>query len=76
MDKEKILNKVLQESKRVDIKYKRDFASYHEFYGVLKEETEELWTEIKKKKPNAIKLQKEAIQCMSVLFRFLNQKKW
>ena len=38
------------------------FHSYHEAYGALKKEVEELWNEIKSKEYNPDKIYKEAIQ--------------
>jgi hypothetical protein len=63
------------EAKRAEDKYKRPYASEHEFYGVLIEEIEELWDEIKKK--DEIRdyelIKKECIQCISVIMRYLKQ---
>jgi len=38
------------------------FHSFHEAYGVLKEEVDELWNEIKRKEHDYDKIYKEAIQ--------------
>lgn len=69
----KILASVKYEADRVDKIMQRPYASAHEFYGVLMEEVEELWEEIKKKeeKRDVEHMKKEAIQCMSVLYRFV-----
>lgn len=70
-----IIKQVKDEAKRAENKYKRGFASAHEFYGVLMEEIDELWHEIKKKEVNydTEKQTNEAVQCMAVLYRFINQ---
>lgn len=47
------------------------FNSAHEGYGVLKEEVDELWDEIKKKKPDTENLRKEAIQVAAMAVRFV-----
>lgn len=54
-------------------KYGRPYASNHEAYAVLLEETQELFDEIKKKNPSVKHLRDEAIQCMAVLYRYINQ---
>lgn len=65
----------IQEAERALNKYQRPYASEHEFYAVFKEESEELWDEIKKKEElrDMAAMRKEAIQCMAVLLRFINQ---
>ena len=69
----KILTEVIKEAARAENKYKRQNASAHEFFGVLQEEIDELWDEIKKKdeKRDVEHMKKEAIQCMAVLYRFV-----
>ena len=78
MNKEKALQiaiEAINEGQRALDKYKRPYASEHEFYGVLIEEIEELWDEIKMKEElrNYTKLRKEAIQCAAVLIRYIEQ---
>ena len=65
----------VEEAERALNKYKRPYASEHEFYAVLKEEVDELWDEIKKKEElrDMAAMRKEAIQCTAVLIRFINQ---
>lgn len=65
----------IDEAERAINKYKRPYASAHEFYGVLQEEIDELWDEIKKRAENRDieKMRKEAIQCTAVLMRFINE---
>ena len=48
-----------------------DFNSAHEGYAVLKEEVDELWDEIKKKKRNASNMKKEANQVAAMAIRFI-----
>lgn len=48
-----------------------DFNSYHEGYGVIKEEFDELWDEIKKKNPDKKLLYKEALQTATMAIRFI-----
>lgn len=45
--------------------------SAHEGYAVLKEELEELWDEIKKRKPDIEAMRKEAIQVAAMAIRFI-----
>lgn len=47
------------------------FASAHEGYAIMLEEFEELWDEIKKRKPNINKIEKEATQIGAMALRFL-----
>lgn len=69
-----ILEKVKKEVDRVDKMIGRPYSSYHEFYGVLLEELDELWREIKKKNPDKDRIELESIQIISVIYRLLNQK--
>lgn len=50
-----------------------DFASAHEGYAVIKEELEELWTEIKKKKEarDPERLREEALQLSAMALKFV-----
>lgn len=72
---EVIVEDAIKEAEEAMNKYKRPFASAHEFYGVLMEEVDELWDEIKKKEQDYDKenQRKEATQCMAVLLRFINE---
>jgi len=74
---DKIIKLAITEAKKAEDKYQRPFASEHEFYGVLMEEIDELWDEIKKKEQDYDykKMKKEAIQCIAVLLRFTKQIK-
>ncbi len=68
-------NEVCQEVKyeidKARNKYQRDFASTHEAYGVIFEELDELWDEIKKKQPDKDKMRHEAMQTASMLIRLI-----
>ena len=72
---ELIAQEAIKEANRAIEKYKRPYASCHEFYGVFLEEVEELWTEIKKNDQSRDfdKMRKEAVQCAAVLLRFITQ---
>jgi len=48
-----------------------DFNSYHEGYAVIKEELDELWDEVKKKKPDKEKMGNELIQIIAMSIRFI-----
>ena len=75
LDRMKVFKDVFDEAQRSLSKYNRPYASSHEFYGVLLEEIEELWDEIKLKEElrDTEKMKKEAIQCMAVLYRFITE---
>lgn len=51
-------------------KYKGHFYSYHEGYGVLLEEVDELWDEIKKKNPDKENMLMELIQICAMCKKF------
>jgi len=71
-----ILEDLKKEVHRIDGgPYGRPYASAHEFMGVLFEEVDELWDEVKKhEKDYDFKAQyKEGIQCMAVIYRYLRQ---
>ena len=50
-----------------------DFNSYHEAYGVLKEEVDELWDEIKLKNPDANLIYTEAKQVACMTIRIMQE---
>jgi len=66
---------MVSEALRAKNIYKRDFASHHEAYAVIKEEVDELWDEIKKKQSNYDReaMRKEAIQIGAMCLRFINE---
>lgn len=49
----------------------RNMYSTHEGYAVIKEELDELWDEVKKKRPDMDKLREEAIQVAAMAARFV-----
>lgn len=53
--------------------HKQDFNSLHEGYGVLKEEVDELWDEIKLKNPDKAKIYTEAKQVGAMALRIMNE---
>jgi len=69
----KIANECIDEAIRAKSFYNRDFASNHEAYGVILEELDELWDEIKKKNPDKEKMRTEATQTAAMLLRFINE---
>jgi hypothetical protein len=49
----------------------KPFSSPHEGYGVLLEEVDELWDEIKKQQPSCARMRAEAIQVAAMAIRFI-----
>jgi glutamyl-tRNA reductase len=68
-------DEMVGEALRAKSIYKRDFASHHEAYAVIKEEIDELWDEIKKKEKDYDRaaMRKEAIQVGAMCLRFINE---
>lgn len=64
------LNEIFNEYESASSKYP-DFNSAHEGYAVILEELDELWDEIKKKKPNYDKMYNEAKQVAAMALRFM-----
>ncbi len=48
-----------------------DMSSGHEGYGVIKEEFDELWDEIKNRKQDKERMREEAIQVAAMAARFV-----
>lgn len=67
---QKILSNVKNELKSAKLKF-NDFNSYHEGYAVILEEMEEVWEEIKKKKPDRLKIEQECIQVAAMSVRMI-----
>ena len=63
-----LLNKVSEQVSKCRIKY-GNYASRHEFLGVLIEEIEELKQEIFKKEPDFDRLGAEMVDCLTVLIK-------
>ena len=63
-----LLNKVNEQIRQCREKY-GNYASRHEFIGVLIEEIEELKQEIFKKEPDFDRLGAEMVDCLTVLIK-------
>lgn len=64
----KLLNKVSEQVSKCRNKY-GNYASRHEFIGVLIEEIEELKQEVFKKEPDFDRLGAEIVDCLTVLVK-------
>ena len=64
----KLLNKVSEQIRQCREKY-GNYASRHEFMGVLIEEIEELKQEVFKKEPDFERLGAEIVDCLTVLVK-------
>src|SRR5680860_288545 len=62
---------MLHELERANKIYGTGFASPHEGYAVLLEELDELWDEIKKKRPDKDRMREEAIQVGAMAIKFI-----
>lgn len=67
------LQAVKDEVLRAKSKYPNNFNSLHEGYGVLKEEVDELWDEIKLKNPSKENIYTEAKQVAAMALRIMNE---
>ena len=63
-----LLNKVSEQVSKCRNKY-GNYASRHEFLGVLIEEIEELKQEVFKKEPDFDRLAAEIVDCLTVLIK-------
>ena len=63
-----LLNKVTEQIRQCREKY-GNYASRHEFIGVLIEEIEELKREVFKKEPDFDRLGAEMVDCLTVLIK-------
>jgi NTP pyrophosphatase (non-canonical NTP hydrolase) len=61
---------VICELERAYAKHGKASWTRHEFYGILKEEVDELWEAIKKDQPPK-RVRAEAIQVAAMVFRYL-----
>jgi hypothetical protein len=50
------------------------FNSFHEGYAVIKEEIDELWTEVKKREHDNAAIRKEAVQAAAMLVRLIVER--
>lgn len=69
-----ILEDVETEFRRRAAEKDEEFRSCHEGYGILLEEVDELWDEIKKKKTkrNSKLMREEAVQIVAIAMRFMH----
>ncbi|KLU65705.1 hypothetical protein DEAC_c23350 [Desulfosporosinus acididurans] len=61
----------VEELQRANRIYGPSFASPHEGYAIMREELEELWEEIKKKRPDKLRMMEEAIQVGAMAMKFI-----
>ena len=73
MDAQEILKTIFAEYQNAKEHYPKDFSSHHEAYGVILEELDELWTNIKKKEKDYDKtaMRKEAVQLGAMVLRYI-----
>lgn len=64
------VSEIIEEYARATSMYGK-FSSSHEGYAIIKEELDELWAEIKKKKRKQSLLRKEACQIAAMALRFM-----
>lgn len=58
---------------RAKEKHKGDFHNFHEAYGVLKEEVDEFWDEVKAQKHDKEAIKKELIQIAAMAIRGITE---
>lgn len=73
MKKEEALQAVGNEVTRAKDLHPGNFHNLHEGYAVLKEEMDELWDEIKKKRPDKLEIKTEAIQVAAMAIRIITE---
>lgn len=66
-----ILSELMPELERAMAKWPKH-NSFHESFAILKEEVDELWSEIKKKDQNEAFIRREAIQVAAMAIRLIN----
>jgi hypothetical protein len=71
---QQVLDEVLDELLRARAIHP-PFRSLHEAYAVILEELDEVWAEIKAKKPDYDKLRVEGIQLCAMTLRFVTELK-
>lgn len=71
-DQAKLIFLQVQQEMDIAIQEHGNFNSLHEGHSVLREEFEELWDEIKKKKPDLKKVRAEAIQVAAMAIKLIN----
>jgi len=65
-----VVSDVVEEIQKSMIKYPL-FNSPHEGYGVLLEELDELWDEVKKREPDLKNMRAEAVQVAAMAMKFI-----
>ncbi len=71
MQETKIAELLIEELKRANHTYGTRFASPHEGYAVMLEELDELFEEIRQKRPNKERLREETIQIGAMAIKFI-----
>lgn len=71
MQETKIAELLIEELKRANRMYGTSFASPHEGYAVMLEELDELFDEIRQKRPKKERLREETIQIGAVAIKFI-----
>lgn len=70
-DRSKLFKEIDDLVTKVWEKHTRPHASLHESYGILAEEVDEFWDEVKKKKPDLANAREELIQIIAVCVKTL-----
>lgn len=73
MNREEIYEKISSELERAYSKHGKQKWNRHEFYGIIKEEFDEMWEDIKSDAPLE-QLDKEIIQVTAMCFRYLENR--
>ena len=68
-----VVSDVVEEIQKSMIKHPL-FNSTHEGYGVILEELDELWDEVKKREPNIKNMRAEAVQVAAMAMKFRGRK--
>ena len=68
-DRNLLIHMVNEELQRAYAKHGSEQWSRHEFYGVIREEFDELWDDIKNDRPSDV-LEKELVQIIAMAIRF------
>lgn len=70
-----ITKEVLQETLSAMGKHK-PMPTRHDAYGVIKEELDEFWDEVRERKPDPAKMRRELIQVAAMAVRAIHDAKW
>lgn len=71
--REELMQRIATELDRAYAKHGRAQWSRHEFYGIIKEEVDELWDNIKSDAPQA-DVEDEMMQVAAMVFRYYETK--